>query len=350
MADHIVSLEYPSPVNWARWTRNGMIPTAHFFRWCVREFSNVAQLRKQLVFSHTQDFASIETAESSTHTRWRFRFRSGYASHRLVFAMLLGLEDHATATDPYCYWALTEVGVGTTNSTEMRYGQSSGGPDDTPDEWMWTSVSMDISPNTEYECVLQTVDYSRPVACGVWERGALTGLDDTLTGAVDPTKFALGQPILDDDMAELGEASRYLWKQNGSQLFTWSAEDTGATAVPTSTSTSYVNMFDSTSTPGATTVGVNIQTTYHNTDTETDLPVEFAVYAEYDSAFAGTGSIKISDGTNEIEITGISTPAWYTATGTIPAALAKFDLMGKMADASGTATKLWAAQLSEWES
>ena len=348
MADHIVSINYPAPVNWARWFRNGKAVTAQGHRWINLILANVAQYRKKLVFSHTQDFASIGTAESSTRTRWRFSFRSGNAAHKLEFAMLLGLEDHASAADPYCYWDLTEVGVGTTSGPKFRYGQFSASPDDTPDEFMWTSQTVDILPETHYDVELNTNDYSRPVACLVFERGALTGLDDTDTGAVNPTVPALGMPILDDEAQAQLDAGTRLWNHSGSQLFALSGENLSSTAEFSTTSTSFRNIYDNSTISSAITVGHTVQATYHNADSEATVPVEFFVYAEHTSAFATTGEVKLTDGTTSLTITGITTEGWYSITGAIPAALAKWDVRIKMSGASGTATKLWAASLCEW--
>jgi len=348
MADHIISLQTPYTTNWARWFRNGMVVAAHGYRGVAAQLAHSAQHQNKMVFSRSQNFGAIYTAEAGTKSRWRFRFRSGYCSTRLQCFLLMGLEDHASSADPYCKLVLTEVGVGSTDSDFMRYGQFGGTPDDTPDEWQWALVEMDISPATEYTAVLSAVDYARPIAICVYERGAATGLDDTLTGAVDPTIYSLGQPILDEDIIQLGDAGLNLWKRNGSVLWQWSVE---RDAAPVSdTYTTFRNIVGGGTSVGVSSWGAEIQATRHHTYTETDVPVEFSVYAEAPGTASPTGQVRLTDGTNVIDVTNISSAGWYSATGTIAGGLTKFDIHTMKDHASTTSIDLYAFSLCEWES
>ena len=94
--------------------------------------------------------------------------------------------------------------------------------------------------------------------------------------------------------------------------------------------TTYTNLFDKSSTTvTANTPGYKINLQYHNSVNQSGVPVCLAIYA------TGTGAgaaFRATDGTNSLEITGITSLDWYRVTGTMPATEnQKWDFQGKTA-------------------
>ena len=343
MSDHVYSFKQRKLIAPMRWARNGMLVQAGIGRSVLDAYGHAAQYRRKVIFSKGLDLNAITTGVTGDTPLWLTRFRSGLQATQLHYVMTLAKDDHASAADPYVYWALTEIGGGSTDSNQMHAGVMVGSPDDTTDEFSFGTIRQDISPDTEYGLILFAVDYARPVACVVYEASPVA-VDDALDGGGDPTGIEVSGPIYDTHHNDILKMGYDLWAKNAAINFSWSANNAAARA--SLASVTWTNAIDASTAYAATTAGFLVDNLYHD-PVSGDVPVELSVYAER-TAGAGTCKARINDGTNQLTTGAITTAGWYTVAGTIPAAAAtKWDL--EMQSDGSTTLKIWAAVLSEYE-
>ena len=137
--------------------------------------------------------------------------------------------------------------------------------------------------------------------------------DDSVTGVCNPSKFHVEGPIHDEHAADLTDAANKLWRHNGAHLMSWCCKYHQSDAgVPTTSSTSYADLIINNA-------GHYLQTQYHSTRRRTGasgVPVEMAVLC-IRTAGAGTADFRLTDGTNNIDITGAAVGGslqWFTTT------------------------------------
>jgi hypothetical protein len=116
--------------------------------------------------------------------------------------------------------------------------------------------------------------------------------------------------------------------------------------------TTLTNVLDLSSTSvTANTPGFSVQLTHHaRSGGGGEVPVRFAVRAVR-TAGTGTLTVRLTDGTDYVELTGIATggiDGWYVVSGFLPADLGKYDLQALVSDGS-TEFELGAVSLFEWE-
>jgi hypothetical protein len=266
---------------------------------------------------------------------------------QIEFRFLIAKADNAGATDPYVtasiVTASTDIVFSTTD--EVHYSAIDAGAGDTPDEYTMGMCRATTPEDTAMYWRLNVYDFCRPISLCAFELGDYP-VNDAVTGAVDP-HAEVQTPIFDDKSDALLVGSSELLRSNRTALFSWSDQSgTGETIV----GNTYTNIIDGVSgAPGAATPGFILETNYHNTYSRTVVPVLLAVYAER-TVGVNPGLVRIYDGTNSVEVTGIAAAGWYTQAGTIPAQSAtKYDLQAKHQDAAPSAIRVDAACLYEYE-
>jgi len=185
-----------------------------------------------------------------------------------------------------------------------------------PSEVIFRSIRIDgLSPNTRYHARFEVFDAMVMTSATVHE-GWQTTADDTVTGVCNPDKFHVEGPIYDEHAQDLTEANNKLWRHNGATLMSWTCDyNEDDSSVPRTTSTSYVDLI-------AESAGFYLNTQYRSTRRRTGsagVPVEFAIRAARLSG-AGTADFRLTDGTNNIDLTGVAisgTTTWFTGTATM---------------------------------
>lgn len=205
-----------------------------------------------------------------------------------------------------------------------------------------------LSPNTEYRMVNE-VENGMGLAYLVVFESPTRHADDSVAGVCGVGKYQAQGPIYDEHIEDLVDANNRLWKHNGAHLLSWTADYyvyAGAAGVPRiTTGTTYADVY---------TRDFYLATLYHNTrrrlTAATQVPVKMAIMGQRISG-AGTLSVRLTDGTNNIEVTGLGTggsTSWVTATGFLPAQLANYRLQAKHSDAL-TTHDLFGVSLFEYE-
>lgn len=340
-------LLYPGVINWRRHARNGKRPSAQFKRSVANTLVHVAAYRRKLVFSKSRSVQSRLTGAAGTTAMWYSRFVTGDAADRIVVAMLFLKADNAAATDPRILWrdesGSKDIGVIQTPGTDPATG---GAPDDFPNDFGFGWLEYQVSADTAYELRMDAIDYARPLSACIYD--VSDSLDDSLPGVVSPA-YGVQQPILESQHDDLVIHGMNLWQHNAPVLGLWNREGDSTTA-PTHTGSTWTNIHDgSTSVDADASAGVRVQNRYHNSYGESGVPVVLAVRAER-TAGTGTARFRLTDGTQTLTVTGITSAGWYTVSGTLTAQdLTKLDPQAWTGDGS-TTLRIDAWTLYEYES
>jgi len=257
--------------------------------------------------------------------------------------LVLGLATRsATSPEVYCQ-LLNPSTLAVISTSDVAGCAASDSAEVGPDTWSHAVVHLAASDDTAYALQLYISDYARVISMTAYEVGVVP-VDDTVAGAVDP-RYSMGSPIWDAAAYDLLANQTALLTSNRRHLLSWSPYD-GVHTFTASTGT-LTNILDGTSTSvSAATPGFRIRNLYCNTRSRTTVPVVFAAYAV---ATVNDGQVRLTDGTNTIDITITAGAAgWFVAIGSLPAAAStKYDIH-VAAGASGTC-RCDGASLLEYE-
>lgn len=345
MAKHPVTNITPPLVDDQRFNRNGMVPDATLMARLANGFNYVSSRCKKQILLKCQSLGDVAAGDPA-NVVWPAYFRTGENTSGLRVALGVVVTDFGFTSPPEANLIVRTTAPATVIDKSWTFSVSKTGTAVSPDEIAHVQdVVTGLEPNTEYTMSFQMTNGARVVYASIVEADTRHA-DDTLTAVCDPSEFMAEGPIYDAQIADLVEANNELWRHNGAHLIQWCAdydEDDG----PTVTSTSYINIMGGSATVTASTPGWTLHTQYHNTVNRTTVPVKLAIKTDR-TVGAGTLSIKLTDGTNSIEITGIAdVDGWSTVTANIPAqAGTKWDLHVKVT--SGT-FRINALALFEYE-
>lgn len=296
--------------------------------------------RKQLFFYPAQ--TTWLTKGGAARERWRFRFRTGTHAAKLGVRMQIAQLD-GVGTDPYVKFVCTAVGGGTSPSFEMHAGGGSATSSDVTSESTFAYMSEACDADKEYTVEATEYGSARLISACFFEEASFA----VTSGGYPPERYSVGSPIYDADRQAQLEAATNAWKKNGSHLFSYAVNQYTAPRT-TSVGTTRNPVDDSLSTSASVaSPGFWADLEYCNTIGQAQVPVEFSVYA---SCSAGNGLAHLLDSataTTLISISNITTEGWYTATGTIPATLAKYDMAFKRGNNPST-TSLWSFTLAQY--
>lgn len=330
----------PHIIDWHRDACNGMYPSATYYAKIVGAQNHITAHRHREVYALTRELGNGSYGYSGTTTISRFRFRSGYGAKIARVVMILGRDNTGgVAASPSA-----KVTVGGTDVGPFYYGQSAVATDDEPSNLSVFSGTISITPATVYECSVTAVDYARVMGVSVHEIGEST-VDET-TNYFSSWRPGANTPIYDAPIGRILEGLSKTWRQNGGTVAHWGRINGAAR---TRSAASALNLIDGTSTtPSASTPGWTLDMRYRNSQRRTTVPIEFSVYGSVAGGGSGTVSIVDSSGTAMATATISSgTAQWFTATGTLPATVAKYDLV-VTGDGANT-TSVYAVSLAEYE-
>lgn len=321
-------------LNEDRWAANGTAPDGKFLGMAGIAINHCVAYRRKLVCEHAFTAEDIPAGIATDPAEvMHVGFHSGVGAHALVGVFCLAPAD-AAATDPYVTMVIRNGYTGgsvTVASPELHYGGAPTGWSDTPDNISWGhKCSVAITADTDYRVWLRLYDYARVLSCAIYEIGNVPV--DTDSRGVDPRR-GCGSPVYDGDMQQYIVSCSQQWRHNAGNVLQFIAYDDGTERRSIVMNTygahppNYYNIFDgSTTTVSASTIGYRINLAYHNSVAQTAVPVVMAVYAEgidtggEVSAYDPTDNIvRLTDGTNTIDLNEIDALGWYTTTGTMPA-------------------------------
>ena len=311
-----------------RFLRNGMMVDGLVMR-AICDFQNhVFAYRRKFLGSWRQNIVSA-AAGNGTFQAWKGYAHTGHGCDYLQVAFLMLRPDGGT--DPYAYATIAPAATGIVSDTSdyIRNSTIDAGATDTPNEWIWGLTDLLAADDTAYFLGIHAVDEARILAVAVWEVG-INPVDDTVTGAVDPT-VGNGDPVFDDKQTAVAEGLGEMLRANRSVVFSWGNYEGVGNSVVGAGWTNAIDTGLGVAAPAASSPGFVWESQYHNTYSRTDVPVVLAVYAERTAGIGGqTGEVRINDGANTITITGIIAAGWYTQAGTLPAAAAtKYDIQAQ---------------------
>ena len=317
----------PKYVEHEKWCANGLVPDTRFLNLEIRG-QNHAMAYRRKTFMVWGDLTTPLVGLVGTTNVWRFRCHTGYGATHMGFDIGMGLDSHASATDPYVNIAVTIAGGATTNY-ELHHGVDNDGTTDAPYEQVQFRPAIAVSANTTYEVLISAVDYARPLSVCAYEI-ASDVVDDSVNYFTELTPNT-SLPVLASVRQSLLVGLSNMWKRNGSHLYTWAGDGDGVN--PTYNSTTWTNIID-----GSTTTGAAIPGIYLNQDDMMSALIRYSdsstgtinvVMAVHGSTNAGsTGAVRFYDGTSTLcSVTNVSTVSqWYTSATTI----AGFNSVGKI--------------------
>lgn len=344
MSKHLVPRFWPAPMATDRHGRNGAIPTSGHMRRLAQGFNFVSTRQKRQLLMKSRLLKNVDVAMPLFYDQWPFFFRSGENTSGIRISI---------------GQALVGTGVGGSISIrrfsdlvlidqiDLNYNGLRATSEVAPsDIHHGTYTLTGLAANTEYYVTTTLFVDARIVYMTAVEMAGGIGFlgiaDDADEGVCNPGAFLDEAPIYDAHISDLVNASNSLWKHNGAQLLHWSAEN--ETDSPVISAASYTNVVDGSTAVSSTSAGVNLFTQYHNTENRTTIPVRFAAKAHLLTG-AGTFDVRLTDGTNNIDLNVAS--GWAVATASVPPqAGVKWDIQAKVT--SGT-WRLDAVCLQEYE-
>ena len=313
---------FPSLIHPRRDARNGMYPSTDFYNKATYAENHLTAYAKKVVFQWSGLLGDTKIgATGGTVAHSRFRFHAGYGATKLLAYARLARDTGHGATDPYVSIDVTEVGGATTSMLpDMHFGASANAGIDAPDDVVSLRSSLDITPNTTYEVLVNQIDFCRIASLMFIETG--TGVIDEATDYYNVMRPQSGLKIYDSHRGRLLPGLSNMWRRNGGLQINWGQEG-GATR--TRTSATPINLVDNstTGTPTANTPGWTLDLAYRTTYSRAVVPCVLAVYA---SIAAGSGTVRVTDTTpaSPISVTvNNATPQWFTATGNLIASAGK---------------------------
>jgi len=322
---------------------NGTTPTASYMRRAADGMNSIATNHKKVVQLKCQRFSTLSLTASQP---WPFYFRTGENTNSLRIWM--GVVDTTSAgTDPTVTFTVYNATTGASVDAESFHYNGKNGPTIGQPHQVLNRTSLitlrleGLEADTEYYCITGVANgFSLVYLLAV--EGADLHADDEVTGVVDPTKFISDGPIYDEHIRDVLDAGDKHWRHGGCHYLTWNHPTANSGSV---FATTYTNVDDGTTAVAATSLGYTLAASYHGhaTTAAAGPGVKIAVKA-IRTAGAGSLSVRLYDGTNAIEITGITTGGvgdWYTTTQTIPQTTTKWDVQAKVS-AGGTTFDLYA--------
>lgn len=335
-----------------RGMRNGVVPPAPAVLDLAYLTNQTISKRKKVFFRKWVNEADAHEAIASSDTL-RTYFLTSPTTNKVRCRMVLApVEDtEANAPDPRLFWTL--VNGGSVAQDTIRYHLRVAAPYTVvPDDWVVVDQDWTVSGNTAYSATLTQVDKLRVLGCTIWEPWQFV-LDASSDLSISPKGYVPNLGIYDASVNDCVSTVTTLWKQQGTSFFSWSRPSTTAF---TTTSATYVNIIDATTTAWATTSeGFYTDPQYHGaaetvtaTNRET-VPITFWAYiATSDAAQTVTAAlVDQNNGTGApiatVTRTGAATGAFVTTTANWSApsnAVMKLDVYLKIT--GGATGSIWA--------
>lgn len=348
MSTHRVFANTPGRMDAQRFAVNGKTPAATAFRRYADAFNHISGYQKKQWTCRSVDLSNVIVPSSGAVYTWQGYIRTGEATDMLRIHVGLVKTSFVTASSPEWTMYCKIPGGATIATVNHQFNQRASGASVDPSDIHHAVLKMEgLSPNTEYRIETQATNGARGVYMRVMEDTSRF-VSTATTGICNPGAAKVEGDIYDEDIGFLVTANNEAWQHNGAPLFCWNADyensTTGAGIPVITTGTTYADVF---STPKE----VTLSTLYHNTLMRTTVPVGMAVLADR-TAGTGTLSVRLTDGTNHVECTGIGDGGnitWTTAATTMPAATTStWHLEAKHSDGA-TTHRLYAVYIWPYE-
>lgn len=318
------------PVQVGRHVRNGFIPAAEFQSTLAALAGYTANVRSKVIFSHHGSLATgnlgsaIPNSTASERVRGRFSWRAGPYAQLLVARWTLAPQNNGTPTNPFCRLRVRDSFDVIVGDIFGRGGAATGATD-TPGELIGRTSTMvvsdsdstivELTPDTDYFAAITEHDYARLQDLVVYE---VSLLPDTDNGYAQTNAIG-GAPVLASERQQVLEMARAMWLRGGAHLWNWWA-DTPVEARNTTSST-YKNLVDDTSTTTTSAPGVRLNLLKRDRSNSSEVPVVMKVYGTDND-----GSVRLVDssGTTMLEVDVDNGEGWYAVSGTLPATDAKY--------------------------
>lgn len=335
----------------AHYARNNITASATALGSLASQFNHLTTYQKKFLFNRCQHIYNIASGTSGVTTLWRGFWRSSENTGGIRAHYGLVDTDYGTPAGAYFRMSAERFSDGATIDAQTRYyiGSNPGAAwyDDVANMKHGTLELTGFADDTEYCWTTSVNNGARLAYLSVVEIGS-PHADDANESVVDPSAFVAQAPIYYQSVQDLSDAAKAQWRHNGCHLLSWAQDYDTAVSV---SATSLTNILDGSSTTvDGSTPGFGLPMAYHNTTRQTDVPVVLAVHA-IRTAGSGTLTVRVTNGTSYVEKTGIGTGGvedWYTASGSLPASLDKFDVQALVSDGS-TTFDLAAVSLYEYE-
>jgi len=316
-----INRTFASP-NAGQVARNTGAPAAATYNRIYKGLAYGMQRQQRMVFWQGQPLATSgggnwDPPFSSTAQKddnWAFHCNTGHGVTKLWFHVVV-LTNATTPGGVPLFQVRDQAGsttsetvyYGDTNDTEISFRQMR----------RMQSVLVQVTENTDYDFFIRTDNNIRIAGVCVMEEKRYDSI--STSALTESLSFSTGGAILDDEVEQILAMGEGLWSRNASPIFQFAApgdSNTPALMYLTTSSTSYVNMFQTSesSFTASSPMGCTANTQYMGTSKRLKVPVRVAVLAKVD---AGTGTFKVVDAdgdlSSEISITGTSY-AWQTDT------------------------------------
>ena len=311
----------PPLLQWGRYARNGLPASAALMRQIGEQTDHILAYRRKAVMMKGVPVTAITAGASGGKKRFCYHVHTGEGASALE-AVFVIMPAASSATQPSIYFDATDTTPTTTTSAKSYTSQIN--TSDVPSNIVIGRQSLAVVGDEDYYGFVWASDYARIMSCLIYEVGTVPVT--SASGGVDP-RYAVGGPILSSDTRAVLRELTYVWQRNAGPIIQWSCDDVDSSGVAV-TATIYANILDGTTAVSASSIGSTVNLQYHNTRSQTQVPVRLWVYA----GTIASGSVRVTDGSHSIEVTGITTTGWYSATGTLPAAdNVKYDIQAKAA-------------------
>lgn len=320
MAKHPAWKQVPGLVHAEQHAINAIDPSGNALRRVAEGFNYVSSGQKKLVLLRSQNLRAVSAGNGATPCRiWPCYFRTGENTNALTIRVGLAKVDVAFGPTGVPEFQAHVVDPGTAStvaSVSHTFAGTKVGSVVSPSQIHYSVLTLTgLSADTEYRLDLETL-YGCTVTYATVSEAEVRHADDSVTGVVSPAKYPVGGPIYDEHIADLITANNALWKHNGAHLLSWTCDyqvATTAAGVPAVLGPAgYADV------AGA----FHLPLAYRSTRNRTTVPVRMAVLAER-TAGSGTLDVRLTDGTNELAVTGIgagSANTWTVISGELPAA------------------------------
>lgn len=252
----------PAPIPEQKFSRTGDVSMGPGLRRIAAAYSYVSANQRKHIITRS-NFPATTPATTSENNHY-FVFRTG-ANVESVDC-IIGLRTSAAASSTnaaYCELVLYD---GTNTLTSAKAFRPQVSTSSVFPQWSrltLTATDDTLLPNTEYRGYITQAHYCVVESFTVFET-AKKITDSTVAGVCDPLAYETNKPIYDADIQDLAECGNTLYRHNAVHLYGWS-RGSAATA-PTVSSTTAVNLFDTSVTAwAATSPGIVLNTQYHNT-------------------------------------------------------------------------------------
>lgn len=333
MADWTADRSWPRPIAHRRWTRNAQAPDGKFISQVGSSILHSAAFRKKVIASKRYGVNNMPVGQLGANDLLYFATHISPQVSQVCCLLNLAPADNVLATDPYVNFITTPGFAGGAADTQTYHHGAVDAGAVTPNKCAWgIALYADVLPDADYRFKIQVANFARILSMCCFEVRAAT-IDDTADGGIDPN-VGVDAAIHDDRVEQYLKAATSLWRDGGQQQLNF-LRDSGA-LVPQFNNLGYLNLADVASGPGvaAATPGCVLSNPYHNSRDQAEVPV---VLAARGVRTAGAGDpafnkVRITDGANPLEVTGINAEGWYTTTGTLPVGTGtKWDFQGATA-------------------